>query len=262
MSEYTHSTLVSETTDEWGRLYIEDAGNERSLHFSSDSPQSSMWLDAPFDLTIEYTQLLMASLLFIPSPRSALLFGLGGASIPKFLWKTFPQCQIHAVEIRPTLVDWAHKYFQLPRSPRMHVHVDDAVNFVTKKPLQLFDLIIIDLFTAEGMSPSLKGHSFFTLCERFLETHGVVAWNVWQSTPKDVLEECMREFCTAFGNNIIFLPSKSEGNLTLIALPKALSEYQLSKIKAKAESLCKKTHLNFPFLLRTYNNFKISKLKK
>lgn len=259
MTESSPSHIVAETTDEWGSLYIADEGNERSLHFSSDSPQSSMWLDAPFDLTIEYTQLLMASLLFIPTPRSALLFGLGGGSIAKFLWKTFPQCDIHIVELRPKLVDWAHDYFHMPRSPRIQVHVCDALQFVAQKPLQLFDLIVVDLFTEEGMSRTLSGQEFFELCERFLDPHGVIAWNVWQSTPKEILEKSVSELCAAFGKNILTLPSKTEGNMTLIALPKALGEYRLSKLKARAELLNDKTHLNFPFLMRAYHNFKVHK---
>lgn len=251
-----NSRTIAQSSDEWGTLYITDVGNERSLHFNSDSPQSSMWLDAPFDLTIEYTQLLMASLLFIPNPKSALLFGLGGGSIAKFLWKIFPQCQIHTVELRPTLVDWAHDYFQLPRSPRIHHHIGDAVEFASQKPLQLFDLIIVDLFTEEGMSSKLIGHDFFAMCERFLDSHGVLAWNVWQSTPQDILEESIADMCAAFGKNIIFLPSKTEGNLTIIALPKPIEEFKVSALKAKALSLNNKSHLNFPFLMRTYNNFR------
>jgi spermidine synthase len=256
MTDQEDSLIIAQTSDEWGPMYIADVGNERSLHFSSDSPQSSMWLDAPFDLTIEYTQLLMASLLFIPQPKSALLFGLGGGSIAKFLWKTFPACDIHAVELRPQLVEWAHDHFALPRSPRIHIHTQDAIAFASQKPLELFDLIIIDLFTAEGMSGKLSGHSFFALCERFLSPKGVVGWNVWQSAPKELLEASISEMCYAFGNNIVALPSKTEGNLTLIALPEPLETYKLSRLKTKAQNLSDKTHLNFPFLMRAYNNFK------
>lgn len=256
MSDEAEGRVVARATDKWGSLYILDEGNERSLHFNSDSPQSSMWLDAPFDLTIEYTQLLMASLLFIPNPRSVLLFGLGGGSIAKFLWNTFPRCDIHTVDIRPILVDWAHEYFHLPKSPRIHTHVSDAVDFVSQQPLQLFDLIVIDLFTAEGMSEVLRQHNFFSLCERFLDKQGVVAWNVWQSTPPRILEQSIAEMSEAFGSDILFLPSRTEGNLTLIALPKALEEYSLSRLRSKALSLSDKTHLNFPFLMRSYNNFK------
>lgn len=258
MTENHTLCQVAQAADEWGPLYIADEGNERSLHFSKDSPQSSMWLDAPFDLTIEYTQLLMASLLFMPSPRSALLFGLGGGSIAKFLWKTFPKCHIHAVEIRPTIVKWAHQYFHLPHSPRIHTHICDALQFAAQRPLHLFDLIVVDLFTADGMSPTLAGQGFFEQCQRFLDTQGVIAWNVWQSTPQPILEESIGDLCTAFGKNILALPSKTEGNLTLIALPKPKSEYRLSKIKARANALSHRTHLNFPFLLRTYKNFGIS----
>lgn len=256
MTDFQEGLIIAQAKDEWGDLYIVEEGNERSLYFTSDSPQSTMWIDSPFDLTIEYTQLLMASLLFIRKPVSVLLFGLGGGSIAKFLWKTFPHCEIHIVELRPKLVPIAQEYFHLPKSPRIHYHIDDAARFVHKRPFQLFDLIVIDLFTAEGMSPSLTDQDFFEGCERFLDPQGVVSWNVWQSTPMDILERTVLEMSAAFGKNIIYLPSQTEGNLTMIALPKKLEDYKLSQLKSKALNLSNKTHLNFPFLMRTYNNFK------
>lgn len=255
-----NSRIVARAEDEWGPLYIADEGNERSLHFSSDSPQSSMWLDAPFDLTIEYTQLMMASLLFIPSPTSVLLFGLGGGSLAKFLWKIFPQCHIHVVELRPLLGEWAHEHFFLPRCPRIHLHMTDAIDFVKQKPLPFFDLIVIDLFTKEGMSSKLVGHHFFELSARLLNRDGVVAWNLWQNAPSHFLEEGRAELCTAYGSNIIPLPSKTEDNLTLIALPKPLESYKLSALRARAESLHNKSHLNFPFLMYANNNFRTDKI--
>lgn len=256
MTQNSNLHVITETTDAWGNMYIADEGNERSLYFNGDSPQSSMWLDAPFDLTIEYTQLLMASLLFIPPPRAALLFGLGGGSVAKFLWNTFPDCEIHSVDIRPKLVEWAYDHFHVPRDPRIHMHIDDAIHFVEEEPQQTFDLIVVDLFTTEGMSSKLADHDFFAQCEKFLSPQGVLAWNVWQSAPKAFLERSIAEMSHAFGKNILLLPSRTEGNHTLIVLPKARNEYKLAGLRARAKSLTTQTRLNFTFLLHAYNNFK------
>lgn len=250
-----NETVIAEAQDEWGPLYITEEGNIRSLYFGSNSLQSSMWLDAPFDLVIEYTQLQMASLLFIRNPSASLLFGLGGGSIAKFLWETFPRAPIHIVEIRSQLVEWAHTHFNVPSCSRIQIHTEDAFAFVKQKPTRLFDLIVIDLFNKDGMSPQLEGQQFFQDCKRYLSEDGVITWNLWQSASAEFLNKSISDFCKAFGKNILYLPSKTEGNFTLIALPKPLEKYSIKDLKTRAINLNEITQLNFPFLMRAYNNF-------
>ena len=65
----------------------------RSMHLGSDTVQSSMRLDDPSALVLSYTRAMMAFLLFRPRPAHLLMLGLGGGSLPKFVYKHFPEAR-------------------------------------------------------------------------------------------------------------------------------------------------------------------------
>jgi len=60
-----------------------------------------MRLSAPDTLELHYTRTMMSFLLFSPQPRRALMIGLGGGSIAKFMRRFMPDTQLTVVEIRP-----------------------------------------------------------------------------------------------------------------------------------------------------------------
>src|SRR4030081_554830 len=68
----------------------------RTLHVGGDAIQSSMRLDDPFALALDYTRCMMAFLLFHPAPREALMIGLGGGSLVKFFHKNMKKTQVRA----------------------------------------------------------------------------------------------------------------------------------------------------------------------
>ena len=59
----------------------EDSG-VRTLHFGSEWIQGAMRIARPWNLELEYTREMMASLLLLQeAPRKVLLIGLGSASL-------------------------------------------------------------------------------------------------------------------------------------------------------------------------------------
>src|SRR2546425_2346841 len=68
-------------------IAVSDARGVRTLHVGGEAIQSSMRLDDPFALALDYTRCMMAFLLFHPQPREVLMIGLGGGSLPKFFHK-------------------------------------------------------------------------------------------------------------------------------------------------------------------------------
>ena len=70
---------------------VSEQGGIRSLHLGSDTVQSSMKLDDPYELVLSYTRAMMAFLLFRPRPEHVLMIGLGGGSLPKFVHSICPK---------------------------------------------------------------------------------------------------------------------------------------------------------------------------
>src|SRR5213078_22970 len=77
---------------------VSDARGVRTLHVGGEAIQSAMRLGDPFALALDYTRCMMAFLLFHPEPRSVLMIGLGGGSLPKFFHRHLRATRLRVVE--------------------------------------------------------------------------------------------------------------------------------------------------------------------
>src|SRR4051812_35711155 len=95
-------------------IAVSDARGVRTLHVGGEAIQSSMRIDDPFALALDYTRCMMAFLLFHAEPREALMLGLGGGSLPKFFHKHLQKTKIRIVELDPRIVAVSRAQFALP----------------------------------------------------------------------------------------------------------------------------------------------------
>ena len=77
-----------------------------------------------------------------------LLIGLGGAAIPKFLARHYPDIELHIVEIDPDVVQVARKYFSFQPTERMKVFVADGRLFLTQTQ-ERYDVILLDAYSSD-----------------------------------------------------------------------------------------------------------------
>src|SRR5204862_2814096 len=91
--------------------YVSERFGVRTLHNGSDTVQSAMRLARPNDLELSYTRSMMAFFLFVPAPKKALLIGLGGGSVAKFMFHRLPRVHIKAIEVSAQVVAIARNYF-------------------------------------------------------------------------------------------------------------------------------------------------------
>src|SRR5262245_32783471 len=156
--------LVFSCHDEEGVIEVVDDLETRALYFGTSARQSAMSREEPHRLVLSYTRSMMSALLFTREPRSALVLGLGGGSLPRFLMLAFPMCRIDLVERRAAVVQVAHDYFHLARSPRLRTHVCDAEVFLREHPGRTYDLILVDLHDPRGTAPLVTEGRFFASC--------------------------------------------------------------------------------------------------
>jgi spermidine synthase len=167
--------VYSEDT-RYHRLYVVDDGDTRYLRFDA-SLQSAMYLGAPFRTRFRYTDFLHLGIAYAPTARDILFVGLGGGSAPKRMWRDFPELGIKVAELDSVVVDVAHRYFALPRDPRLRVDVDDGRRYLDDND-QRFDVIVVDAFFADGIPFHLFTREFLELARSRLEPGGVVVTNV------------------------------------------------------------------------------------
>lgn len=74
---------------------------------------------------------LQSHLKKVPEPnKRALVLGLGGGALCSYLHKKIPGLTVEGVEIDPTMLELAKKYFGFNPSETLKAHVADGLSFV------------------------------------------------------------------------------------------------------------------------------------
>lgn len=64
--------------------------------------------------------------------RDVLVVGLGGGGLCTFMHELLRRTRITAVEIDPIMLEVAEQFFELKQDDRLHVVIDDGINFLEK----------------------------------------------------------------------------------------------------------------------------------
>jgi spermidine synthase len=132
--------------------------------------QSSMDVLYPARLVFHYERLM--SLAFALSARhtSALLLGVGGAAMWRFVRAYLPDCAMTLVDADPQVVAIARRWFFLTQP----VVIEPAQEFVARAE-EKFDAVLVDLYDARG--PADTGPRFWERCLDALAPGGCLANN-------------------------------------------------------------------------------------
>ncbi|MFZ5580838.1 MAG: spermidine synthase [Pseudomonadota bacterium] len=174
-------------TDDFGTVEVWRAPEGLILGLGNDIEQTRVLPHSPHHLCFGYMRLMLLTLLWKPKPRRALILGMGGGALARMLMAHFPKLELDAVELRPAVVEAAHEALGLPRDPRLAVHIMDAGAFARNAPASEYDLILTDLFDAQGMVPLLTDTDFQRDCARILAPRGALASNLWRYPLEDYL---------------------------------------------------------------------------
>ena len=205
-------TCISSTADEHGPIYVYQTDACRILSFDGKIQQSRMNLKDINGLTHPYTQAMMTGLLFIPAVKTASIMGLGAGSMAKNLLSSFDRIKVHAIEYRKEVAKTAKNFFHLPDSPRLNIHINDAVSYMKNNHIKS-DIIFSDLYNTHGMEPKQIQAACLRDCKNSLNDHGVLVLNIWRQELRsrteleDLLslefENRLLTFEVEGGNNIV-----------------------------------------------------------
>jgi Spermine/spermidine synthase domain len=132
--------------------------------------QSSMDLLYPARLVFHYERLMSLALAMSRQTVNALLLGVGGAAMWRFIRAYLPDCAPTLVDADETVVAIARRWFYLKQS----IVLDDAQSFLARTSAR-FDVILVDLYDAAG--PADSGEAFWARCLDALAPGGCLANN-------------------------------------------------------------------------------------
>jgi spermidine synthase len=210
-----------------------------------------MDLTAPDRIELTYLRSMLIPLLFVPRPRRILLLGLGGGTLARFLLHHFPEAEIEAVELRADVVEIAKGYFKLEMPPSLRIHVMDAHHYLESQVAgasPAFDLILVDVFDAEGPSVVLDDPEFFSRLSGMLAPRGGVAVNLW-SGEGTAWRQVQAEIHHHFKGPLAGLSVPGRGNRICLALGETFRKLNLKNLEEDARMLEHRLGVEFVRLL-------------
>ncbi len=189
-------------------------GRTLTLRFDSRSIQSVMHLDDPARLELEYTRAMMLFLLIQPAPRSMLMVGLGGGSLPRYCHRHLPETDITVVEIDPAVIALRERFLVPPDGPRFRVRREDGAEHMRQAP-DRYDVILLDGFDADGQPAALATRDFYDACRLALRAGGVLVVN-FDGDPA-VSDPLLARLESAFDGGVRCVRTENGGNRVALA---------------------------------------------
>jgi spermidine synthase len=200
--------------------FLVEDGRRRTLCFTIDgSVQSTMRIDDPDALVDDYTREMMGFLLFCPEPRQVVMIGLGGGSLVKFCHRHLPSTHVTAVEIDADVIALREHFRIPPDGDGLRVVHGDGARFVADLADggELPDVLLVDAYDRNGLSPSIAGHEFLENARRILGNGGVFVMNLaaFESASATLVERVRH----VFGDPVLPVTVGWGGNMVVFAGP-------------------------------------------
>lgn len=177
------------------------------------------------DLPVEYTQYMTESLAYPKKIRSILEIGFGGGRTAWYLHRFLPSVSITSVELDPTVVELARKYFGIRDEPNFQVANRDGRIFLSDSN-ERYDIILIDAYRGPFVPFHLLTREFYQLVRNHLAEGGAVAQNIEPSTM--LFNSSVKTMHEVFPHLDFYL---AEGNVVTVAYDGAeRSQSDLSRL--------------------------------
>ncbi|MDP5009237.1 MAG: spermidine synthase, partial [Glaciimonas sp.] len=168
-------------TPKYAPVTLSEQDGVRFLHFGTEWVQGAMRLRKPDWLELEYAQQMMMWMLFNDNPQHIAQLGLGTASLTKFCYRQFPEANVTAIELNPSVVTICEVMFKLPQNDdRLNVIEMDAMDFVMSQANHgTLDVLQVDLYDATARGPVLDTPEFYQACAACLKDDGMLTINLF-----------------------------------------------------------------------------------
>lgn len=227
---------------------IRDEGDFRSLYFAHEQLQSRMSLSNPYDLVLPYTRYMVFPLLTQHPLNNILIIGIGSGSFIRFFHHHFPACHIDAVDYSLEVIKAAIGYFMLPESEEITIIHADGFEFLQNRPKTKYDLILVDAFDDNGMSPTIYSENFLHLCSRRLTPKGCLCCNLWSNDLPKLKK--IKSILSYYFPGKIYLPVPDHGNIAAIGFTDEIPWKATLKSKKIVKELTLKYGIDFRQLLK------------
>lgn len=234
-------------------IHVHEKDSLRWLVFDDAAEQSIIDLHHPQQLVSPAYQAMLAALLFVPTPATLLLLGLGGGAIARYLAHHAPACRGVAVELSPVVANIAQQFFDLPGAQQnWQLHITDARDYFNESNCNEdntdgdshFDYMVLDIAEQTRTPSWLTEPSFLKLCRQRLSHHGVLAINL---IPRNAEEftRCLANIRSAFDTHTLCLSVPEHHNILVFAFNQRPEFNGIDQLHGRVPALTKYWALPF-----------------
>ena len=218
---FPHAEVIHEEPSLYGKILVTREDGFLCMQFAVRSErrrQSCIDERAPKEMALQYTRMMMASLLLTPEPESVLITGLGGGTLPRALAELLPEARIDVVEIAPAVVSVADRFFDFRAAGNTRVFVRDARVF-TRRALRdgkRYELILLDTFDGDYIPEHLMTLEYLQETRRLLTPNGVLVANTFATSR--LYDHESETYYRAFGPFLNFTIRESANRIVLASI--------------------------------------------
>jgi len=198
----------------YNNIYVYEQPPYRSMTFGHNKriyTESIYNTSDDKDLPVDYTRFMTASLMYAKNVRSILEIGFGGGRTAWYLHRFLPDVSVTSVELDPTVLELAKKYFGIKDEPKFQVVNRDGRIFLNESK-ERYDIILVDAYRGPFVPFHLLTKEFYQIVKDHLAEGGVVAQNVEPSTM--LFDSAVKTINAVFPNLDFF---RAEGNIVTVA---------------------------------------------
>jgi spermidine synthase len=196
------------------------------------------------------------------SPGDALILGFGGGIIPKKL--SAKGFNIDVVEIDPITLEIAEKFFKYKKI-NTNFFFEDARTYV-RKCKKKYNLIIIDLFFADGIPEHLTTIEFYNDLKNCLYDDGILISNSITDFSNDLTLNTVLSTFNAVFKNLYYFYDKTYVDQSPIKVTNlytlATNKGQLKNLNLKFDHVPEIMRAKLSSTLRNINKFKVEEMNK
>ena len=200
-----------------------EARDQGILLYLDETESSFIDLADPAYLDFEYHQHMDAAvkvLLGEDLPLNAAHLGGAACALARAWDTTHPGSAQLAVEIDAKLAAYVRQWFDLPRSPRLRIRIDDAVVAAPSLKAQFWDVVVRDIFSGGTVPDSVCTPEFMRSCMNALKSEGLFLINAASAPTSQVQAQFaalaqISDFLVI--SDAAVARGKRRGNLVLVA---------------------------------------------
>jgi spermidine synthase len=207
------SDLIYERVTPYQTLQVYERDGARTLQ-GDRVPQASVRL-SDHQAALPYNSSTPVLLLVAERPRRALMIGLGGGTVGRYLQAGDPDLDVQYVEIDPAVPTIAERYLFFRPGPRMRVAVEDGRQYLHASQ-EKWDLVFTDAYIGQSVPFHLTTVEYLDEVKRHLNPGGAFGLNLAAGLGDPFSQAMYRTIRERF-NSVYVFPVRRATNAVVVA---------------------------------------------